>query len=71
MIGSVLLPVAFGLTVSAVLIFQQANWLAQSYALKKTSSIIYDLGALLHEQQKERGATSVFWPPRVKLSARN
>ena len=60
MIGSVLLPVAFGLTVSAVLIFQQANWLAQSYALKKTSSIIYDLGALLHEQQKERGATSVF-----------
>jgi len=60
MIGSVLLPVAFGLTVAAVLIFQQVNWLAQSYALKKTSTLIYDLGALLHEQQKERGATSVF-----------
>lgn len=60
MIGSVVLPVAFGLTVAGILIFQQANWLSQSYTLKKTSALVYDLGALLHEQQKERGATSVF-----------
>lgn len=41
-------------------LYQQANWFAQSYALKKTATLIYDLSALIHEQQKERGATSVF-----------
>lgn len=60
MIGSVMLPVAFGLVVAGALIYQQANGLAQSYALKRSVGLIFDMGALVHEQQKERGATSVF-----------
>ncbi|MEE4187902.1 MAG: nitrate- and nitrite sensing domain-containing protein [Roseobacter sp.] len=60
MIGSVVLPVIFGVIVASVLILQQIQWLKQSYALKDSIEIVYDLGALIHEQQKERGATSVF-----------
>ena len=64
MIGSVLLPLLFGVIVAATLIFQQFKWLTQSIALKNTIEIVYDLGALIHEQQKERGATSVFLASR-------
>lgn len=60
MIGSVLLPLLFGCVVAATLMYQQMVSLGQYQKLSSNISLIYDLSALVHEQQKERGATSVF-----------
>lgn len=59
-LGSMLLPVAFSLVTAGFLLFQQGTSLRQAADLRSTTDLIHDLGALLHAQQLERGATSIF-----------
>lgn len=59
-IGSMLLPVVFSIASATFLIVQQGTSLSEASDLRGKTDLIYRLGAVVHEQQIERGATSIF-----------
>lgn len=60
MIASIALPLLIASALAATLLGGEARLLSQSIALNGKIGLIGELSALVHEQQKERGATSVF-----------
>lgn len=60
MIASITLPLIIASALALNLLVSEGRVLAQSVALKSKVGLIGELSALIHEQQKERGATSVF-----------
>jgi methyl-accepting chemotaxis protein len=60
MVASVSLPILFSCVLAGALLLRQGKYLIQSSNLQGSITVINELGALLHEQQKERGARSVF-----------
>ncbi|MEP5731971.1 MAG: nitrate- and nitrite sensing domain-containing protein [Sulfitobacter sp.] len=60
MIVTVSIPLIFAVALIGFLVFQEFSLVRQTSTLQKTISLIQDYSVLLHEQQKERGATSVF-----------
>ena len=55
-----LLPVVFSIASATFLIVQQGTSLSEASDLRGKTDLIYGLGAVVHEQQIERGATSIF-----------
>ncbi len=60
MIATVALPLAVLSVLSIAIMTERLKDLSGYARLTANMSLIYDMGALIHEQQKERGATSVF-----------
>ena len=60
MIAGVSLPLAFASILSAILLTDEIAVYSQAKYLQNRIQLISHLGALVHEQQKERGATSIF-----------
>jgi len=59
-LGSMALPMALNCVTAGVLLTQQLRVLNEAGDLRSKTIIIYNLGGLVHEQQRERGATSIF-----------
>ena len=60
MILSVAVPLLFACLVSAFLLVNQWHQYRDARQMVQLKDLISAMGALVHEQQKERGATSVF-----------
>ena len=57
---SVMVPLVFACVVSAVLMVSQGREFLSARSVFQQKELISSMSALIHEQQKERGATSVF-----------
>ncbi len=60
MIAGVSLPLAFASLLSAMLLMDEVRVYSESSYIENRTFLIGRLSALVHEQQKERGATSIF-----------
>lgn len=60
MIASITLPLLIASVLSAMMLWNDGRLFFESRYLQQKTELIGALGALVHEQQKERGATSVF-----------
>lgn len=60
MFGSVMLPLIMAAVLAIVLLLQLYSTFSAAQSVRKSIDIVYASSALVHEQQKERGATSVF-----------
>ncbi|MEL6203790.1 MAG: nitrate- and nitrite sensing domain-containing protein [Pseudomonadota bacterium] len=60
MLASVALPLVIATFLAISLLLVDIRYLSESQYLKGKISLIEGLGGLVHEQQKERGATSVY-----------
>ena len=63
---SVMVPLAFACVVSAVLMMAQGREFLSARSVFQQKELISSMSALIHEQQKERGATSVFLSSKGK-----
>jgi methyl-accepting chemotaxis protein len=60
MIASVAVPLAFATILAAVFLVNEFRTVVEARSLDRSVQLIDKLTALVHEQQKERGATSTY-----------